>query len=96
LMLHTGRGSLELTVGNAGYCIASVKSLMPRNGLVLVNDANLKTGACCSQCGKAISQNYVRKLSNNFLCCDLKCYRRTAEKSFENCVQPANLGTQCS
>jgi hypothetical protein len=32
-MVHTGGGHLELKVGNAGGCIAFVKSLMPRNGL---------------------------------------------------------------
>ena len=62
---------------------------------MLVNDAHLKTGACCTQCGKAIGENYVRKLSNKFLYCDLNCYRCAIEMSFESCVQ-RNSGTQHS
>ena len=65
-------------------------------GCILVNDAKLKTGACCTQCGKAIGENYVRKLGNKVLYCDLNCYRCATEMpvlSFESCVQPANSGT---
>jgi len=66
---------------------------------ILVNDANLKTGACCTQCGKAIGACYVRNIGNKFLYCGFNCYRCTIEMpmlSLESCVQPANSGTQRS
>ena len=66
---------------------------------ILVNDANLKTGACCTQCGKTIGESYVRKLGNKFLYCGFNCYRCTAEMpvpGFDSRVQPANSGTQRS
>ena len=69
------------------------------SGCILVNDAKLKTGACCTQCGKAIGEKYVRKLGDKFLYCDLHCYRCDIEMpvlSFESCAQPAHLGTPLS
>ena len=65
-------------------------------GFILVNDAKLKTGACCKQCGKAIGENYVRKLGNKCLYCDFNCYRCATEMpelSFESRVRLANSGT---
>ena len=66
---------------------------------ILVNDANLKTDACCAQCGKTIGESYVRKLGNKFLYCGFKCYQCATEipvLNFESCIQPANSGTQRS
>ena len=66
---------------------------------ILVNDANLKAGACCTQCGKMIGESYVRNVGNEFLYCDFNCYQRATElpmPNFENCVQPANSGTHRS
>jgi hypothetical protein len=66
---------------------------------ILVNDANLKTGAYCTQCGKPIGASYVRKIGNKFLYCGFNCYRCTTEipvLNLENCIQPANSGTHRS
>jgi hypothetical protein len=66
---------------------------------ILVNDANLKTGACCTQCGKTIGASYVRNIGNKFLYCDFNCHQAataTPVLSLERCVQPANSGTHHS
>lgn len=66
---------------------------------ILVNDASLKTGACCTQCGRTIGKSYVRKVGNKFLYCDFNCYEGAVETpvlSRESCVQPANSGTHRS
>ena len=66
---------------------------------ILVNDANLKTGACCACCGKTIGESYVRNIGNKYLYCDFNCYQRATElpmPNFENRVQPANSGTHRS
>jgi hypothetical protein len=62
---------------------------------ILVYDANLKTSACCTQCGKAIGASYVRKVDNKFLYCDFNCYQCATEMpvlSLESCDQPVNSG----
>ena len=66
---------------------------------ILVNDANLKTGACCTHCGKAIGESYVREISRKFLYCDFNCYQCATEIPALNVVsrvQPANSGIQRS
>ena len=42
---------------------------------VLVNDAHLKTQACCAQCGTTIGQRYVRKMTGRSVFCGFACYQ---------------------
>jgi hypothetical protein len=52
---------------------------------VLVNDAHLKTPACCAQCGMTIGQRYVRQMTGRSVFCDFACYQggrhQTSNKS---------------
>jgi hypothetical protein len=42
---------------------------------VLVNDAHLKTQACCAQCGTTIGERYVRNMTGRSVFCDFDCYQ---------------------
>lgn len=45
---------------------------------ILVNDANLKAGACCTYCRKPIGDSYLREIATRFLFCDHDCYQTGA------------------
>jgi hypothetical protein len=84
---HGRRLRLEFAVSSACLIFTSPiappsKNLGGKTGVlrcVLVNDANLKLPAYCTECRAAIGESYVRAIAGRSFFCSLGCYRRAAE-----------------
>lgn len=64
---------------------------------ILVNDAYLKTEACCASCCGKIGEHYVREIGSGLLFCDADCYHGNAAKPLlrlANGIVPKNIQVQ--
>jgi hypothetical protein len=46
---------------------------------ILVSDANMKSGTCCTYCRKRIGDSYAREIDSRLIYCDYDCYRFAVE-----------------
>jgi hypothetical protein len=60
---------------------------------ILVNDAYLKTEACCARCCSKIGERYVREIGSGLLFCDADCYHDNAAKPLMR-IAPKNIQVQ--
>jgi hypothetical protein len=50
---------------------------------VVVNGAKLKAETQCANCGRKISDGYVREIRTDRIYCDFRCYSASVQTSLE-------------